>query len=172
MGPFVDFPQGQWEFSKWQGSPDRFLAAMPEDWQADFLLYLETCTERMELYAISDDDQIMAGGAVLKGLPPDMELFEKETRRFVEKGYLYIGFLFVDAAHRGQNIGSSWLKHLFKALEGQGFWLTVEDPGLIKFYEKNGFRWIGTLKQGSICEDLLVLEPNDHDNPTSNATSS
>lgn len=172
MGASVDFQQGQRRFMRWQGPPDQFLAAMPEDWRADFHLYLESCANRMELFVITDNGQIIAGGIVMNGLPPEMKLFEKDIKPFIEKGYLYIGFLFVATEYRKQNIGSTWLSHIMKMFGTQGFWLTVEDPGLITFYEKNGFRWTGTLKQGAVCEDLLVLEPNDHGNPASNPTSS
>lgn len=167
MGTSVDFHQGQRQFMQWQGAPDQFLAAMPEEWRADFRLYLESCADRMELFVITDNGQIIAGGIVMNGLPPEMKRFEKDIKHYIEKGYLYIGFLFVATEYRKQNIGSTWLRHITEAFDTQGFWLTVEDVGLIEFYEKNGFGWKGTLTQDQLSEELLVFEPyNGADNPT------
>ncbi|WP_318342902.1 GNAT family N-acetyltransferase [Flagellimonas baculiformis] len=135
---------------------------MPEEWRLDFFLYMESSMDRMELYAIMEQGHILGGGMLFKGLPPEMGIFEKEVEPFVENGHLYIGFLFVVPAYRGQNLGSTWLECI-KTLHGdKGFWLTVEEPGLIAFYEKNGFKWTATLIQGQICEELLIWEPPNH----------
>lgn len=152
---------------QWQGGADQFLTAMPEEWRADFQLYMESCADRMELFVITDDRKIIAGGIVMNGLPPEMKRFEKDIKHCIEKGYLYIGYLFVATEYRKQNIGSTWLRHITETFDTQGFWLTVEDARLIEFYEKNGFRWTGTLTQDQLSEELLVFEPSNRtDNPT------
>lgn len=159
MGPIIDFQQSKRQFLKWEGPMDKFVAAMPEDWQPDFEQYLKSSRDHMELFAITDDDQIVAGGIVFEGLPSEMKIFEVEVDSFIEKGYRYIGFLFVVPEHRKQNLGSTWL-YCVKAMQGtNGFWLTVEEPGLREFYEKNGFRWMGTLKKGRLSEELMVFDP-------------
>lgn len=159
MGSVIDFGQNNRQFLKWQGPLDQFLAAMPEEWHWDFLIYMDNVGDSMEIFAITVHEEIVGGGMVFKGLPPEMKIFEKEVEHFTEGGYLYIGYLFVVPERRGQDIGSTWLECI-KALYGhKGFWLTVEEPGLVAFYEKNGFRWIGTLKQGRIIEELLILDP-------------
>ena len=116
----------------------------------------------MELFAITDHGQMVAGGVVMEGLPLEMAAFEDELMPFIKKGYLYIGFLFVVPEYRGQQIGSKWLGHIGKFYGGKGFWLTVEEPGLVAFYEKNGFKWKATLSKGGGNEELLVLEPAEH----------
>ncbi|WP_318309258.1 GNAT family N-acetyltransferase [Flagellimonas crocea] len=162
MGTVIDFDQNGRRFLKWEKPPDQFLAAMPEEWQWDFYIYLENTVDHMELFAITEQDHILGGGMVFKGLPPEMKIFEKEVETFVERGYLYIGFLFVVPKYRGQHIGSTWLESMKALYSDKGFWLTVEEPSLIEFYEKNGFKWTGTLVQGKRSEELLTLEPSNH----------
>ncbi|MER3374609.1 MAG: GNAT family N-acetyltransferase [Allomuricauda sp.] len=160
MGPFVDFCWNHRRFFKWQGVPDRFLEAMPENWWADFHFYQEHSKDCMELFVMTEQDKIVAGGIVMEGLPPDMKIFEKRVGPFIEKGYLYIGFLFVVKEYRGQDIGSTWLRCIKGVYGANGFWLTVEEPGLIGFYKKNGFRWEESLTQGQRSEELLIFEPS------------
>ncbi|MDC6405733.1 MULTISPECIES: GNAT family N-acetyltransferase [Maribacter] len=162
MGSIIDLCQNNRQFLKWQGPLDQFLAAMPEEWHWDFFIYMDNAKDCIELFAITVDDQIVSGGMVFKGLPPEMKIFEREVEHYPENGYLYIGFLFVVPEYRGQDIGSTWLECI-RALYGEkGFWLTVEEPGLVGFYEKNGFKWTSTLKRGPIIEELLILEPLKH----------
>ena len=58
------------------------------------------------------------------------------------KGYLYVGFIFVIEERRQQNLGSIWLDNLKKMYPNQKFWLTIEDLKLDTFYVKNGFKRI------------------------------
>lgn len=162
MGTIIDFDQTGRQFLKWEGSLDEFLTGMPEEWRLDFCMYLENSVDRMELFTITEQGHILGGGMLFKGLPPEMKIFEKEVEPFVERGYLYIGFLFVVPEYRGQNIGSTWLGCIKTLYGDKGFWLTVEEPGLVSFYEKSGFKWTDTLIQGQICEELLIWEPSNH----------
>ncbi len=159
MGPLINSDQPKGQFLKWEGPLEEFVAAMPEDWWPDFQLYLEDSRDSMELFTITDYDQIVAGGMVLEALPREMKVFEIEAAPFIEKGYLYIGFLFVIPEYRRRNLGSAWLSCVKALYATKGFWLTLEEPGLREFYEKNGFRWVGTLKQGGLSEELMVFGP-------------
>jgi GNAT superfamily N-acetyltransferase len=114
----------------------------------------------MELFVITEKDRIVAGGMVFEGLPADMQVFDDDVRLYIEKGYLYIGYLFVDQAHRGKQLGSLWLTCIKGLYGGKGFWLTVEEPGLREFYEKNGFTWVKSLEKEGDSEELLLREPD------------
>ena len=60
------------------------------------------------------------------------------------QGYIYIEHFAVEPEHRGKNIGSKMLNHLFKEA-GENVLIEVEPPldqeskDRIRFYERNGF---------------------------------
>ena len=56
-------------------------------------------------------------------------------------------------------LGSKWLSLLKKQDVKQGFWLTIEEAGLKKFYEKNGFQTITESEDKENIEWLCVYEP-------------
>jgi GNAT superfamily N-acetyltransferase len=160
MGSAVGSGQHQKQFLKWEGPLDSFTAAMPDDWPPYFQQCIAESRDAMELFVITEKDRIVAGGMVFEGLPADMQVFDDDVRLYIEKGYLYIGYLFVDQAHRGKQLGSLWLTCIKGLYGGKGFWLTVEEPGLREFYEKNGFTWVKSLEKEGDSEELLLREPD------------
>ena len=102
----------------------------------------------------------MAGGIVFRSAPPNMTDFEiGEGHKYVELGFKYIGFLFVDQKYRNQALGSKWLSALKEEFPNESYWLTIEEVGLKSFYEKNGFKCVSESKDSNNQEWMFTYQP-------------
>ncbi|WP_308990496.1 GNAT family N-acetyltransferase [Mariniflexile litorale] len=135
-----------------------FFKILPEDWQEALLPFLETYKKTIKCYVFIDGNQIIAGGLVFSTCPPDMLYAVEEANSWFQKGYLYLGFIYVLEEKRGQNLGSLWLNELKKIHPKQNYWLTIEDLNLDAFYVKNGFQPIKSLYNNGVEEKLYVFE--------------
>ncbi len=143
-----------------QASSEEFFNLLPADWHNSIVPFWKDYKLNSSIYTIHQNNQLIAGGIVFNTCSPDMLYNQIEANNWLEKGYLYIGFIWVKEEYRGQKIGSKWLHFLFNKYPNQKFWLTVEEENLIEFYTKNGFKLIKTLKNGSDDEWLLSYQPN------------
>lgn len=138
--------------------PNSFFNLLPLDWQEAILPFWDKFKKSSEVYILEENDEIIAGGIVFSKCPPDLEFFKDEAREWFDKGYLYIGFIWVPENYRHQNFGSLWLKHLKMQDPNQKYWLTIEEENLRAFYEKNDFQYIKTLQNDSIKEQLFIYK--------------
>ena len=106
-----------------------------------------------------EDNQVIGGGLVFSKSPPDMWYAIDEANKWFDKGYLYIGFIFVLEEKRHQNLGSVWLNQLKAKFPNQKYWLTIEDLKLDSFYVKNDFKKVKSLFNENQEEWLYVFEP-------------
>ena len=137
-----------------------FFDLLPRDWKDAIALYWDQYSEDTSIYLLEIDGDIVAGGIVFGICPPDMLNNEQEAEKWLNDGYLYIGFVWVVEVFRNRKYGSKWLNTLIKEHPGQKYWLTIEEERLLSFYAKNGFRCIKTLRNGSDTEWLLIYEPS------------
>ena len=135
-----------------------FFKILPQDWQEGIVPFWETYKETTKGYLLIDNNKIIAGGLVFSAWPPDMLYAKDEAETWINKGYLYVGFIFVIEERRQQNLGSIWLDNLKKTYPNQKFWLTIEDLKLDAFYIKNGFKRIKTLNNNGLEEVLYTFE--------------
>jgi GNAT superfamily N-acetyltransferase len=140
-----------------------FFAMMPPDWQEIINKIWDKVKETSTIYAILEEGSILVGGILFTELLSEMTEFEFELGRpFFDLGYGYIGFLWVAENRRNEQLGSKWLSLLKKQNVKQGFWLTIEEEDLKKFYEKNGFKTIAESEDKESMEWLCVYEPLIH----------
>jgi hypothetical protein len=118
---------------------EAFFKMLPSDWKQSIVPYWSSYKDSSTIYTITLGGKIVAGGIVLKKLPPEASQLDSNYKYLFEKGYQYIGFLFVKPEMRKHHLGSEWLTLLKKATSKQRFWLTIEEESLKYFYEKNGF---------------------------------
>lgn len=140
-------------------SAETFFPILSESWQENIVPYWDQYKGNANIYGLFDGANLMAGGIVFSTCSPDMFYNPEEARNWLDKGYLYIGFLWVPEAYRGKKLGSEWLYLLIQRFPEQKFWLTVEEEDLIQFYKKNRFKLIKSLKNGEDTDWLLVYEP-------------
>ncbi|MBP0904396.1 GNAT family N-acetyltransferase [Mariniflexile gromovii] len=137
--------------------PD-FFKILPKDWQESIMPFWGTYKTTTKCYVLLENNQIMAGGLVFSTCPPDMLYAEEEANSWLQKGYLYLGFIYVLEEKRGRNLGSLWLNELKTMHPKQNFWLTIEDLNLNAFYVKNGFNYIKSLYHDGVEEGLYVYK--------------
>ncbi|MBC8769902.1 GNAT family N-acetyltransferase [Arenibacter sp. BSSL-BM3] len=143
------------------GSDGRdFFKILPKDWQDIIVPIWEDYKRGARIYVFKNDGELAAGGIVFNGAPPNMTVFEiEEGQKYVELGFQYIGFLFVDPKYRNQALGSKWLMALKVKFPNQSYWLTIEEEGLRSFYEKNGFKCVTESKDPNNPEWILIYKP-------------
>jgi len=134
-----------------------FFDVLPKDWQEVILPFWSELKASTEVYVFLEDNSIIAGGLVFSKCPPDMMYYEKEANKWFEKGYLYLGFIFVDESKRNRNLGSLWLDNVKKLYPSNGFWLAIEDENLYKFYIRNGFEKVHTIKSPEFNEESIYV---------------
>ncbi len=138
-----------------------FFKILPQDWQEIIRRIWDKVKSTSTIYAIVEEDSIIAGGIVFTEKLPEMTEFEIERGQpFFDLDYGYIGFLWVAENRRKEQLGTKWLSLLKGHNLKQGFWLTVEEENLKKFYEKNGFKTIAQSEDKENMEWLCIYEPH------------
>lgn len=131
-----------------ESNPQEFFKILPPDWQEAIVPLWNDYKSSAKIYVFKENRFIIAGGIVFSTCPPDMTSHSKEAQKWFDKGYLYIGFLFVNELYRHQRLGSLWIQCLKELMPNQNFWLVIEDENLGYFYERQGFT-----KEKSIVTD-------------------
>lgn len=122
-----------------------FKAILPEDWQLEFEAQWPQMRDRAQIWVLKDHEAIIAGGLLLKDLPPDLEACRSILLPWINPGALYIGFLYVLPERRQEGLGGFWLAAAKKE-KAVPFWLSIEDFFLQDFYKKHGFQLVGELQ--------------------------
>ena len=135
-----------------------FLDLLPQEWREILELWMKEHPSEPELYGIFGGENLLAGGAVFRSsLPPGTNHYINECLTRFAAGQAYIGFLWVSPESRGLGVGHFWLQSVLKEEKpsSRAFWLTIEDPSLVGFYSKAGFKLIKELKGEEGPEWLL-----------------
>ena len=141
-------------------NPQFFFEILPPDWRDAIVPIWEEHKGRANIYILKDGEEVVAGGIVFKGVPPNRTGFEIENgEKYIKKGYHYIGFLYVVPHRRNGALGSKWLLALKNRFPGQAYWLTTEEAGLDGFYIKNGFERVASSPDRDLPEWLFVFIP-------------
>lgn len=143
------------ELKNYTTKAELFFDMMPKDWQETIVPFWEDLKSTTKLFALMEHNAIVAGGLVFSICPPDMMYYEKDANKWFKKGYLYLGFIYVDEAKRNRNLGSLWLDNIKKFYPNKGFWLAIEDENLHKFYHRNSFEKVTTIKNKDLQEESI-----------------
>ncbi len=135
----LNHPKTAMLFKETTSDPGQFFELLPADWQAGIVPYWPDYQETARIFILEKNQETVGGGIVFSTVSPDTMAYREEAQTWLDRGYLYIAFLFVPEKFRGQQLGTKWLQSLHRQFPGQPFWLSVEDKGLVYFYEKNGF---------------------------------
>ncbi|HEX9826038.1 MAG TPA: GNAT family N-acetyltransferase [Flavobacteriaceae bacterium] len=143
------------EFKNCTAKAHLFFDMLPKDWQDAIVPFWEDLKATTQLLVLVEHEVVVAGGLVFSKCPPDMLYYENEAKKWFKKGYLYLGFIFVDETKRNRNLGSLWLDNIKKLYPNTGFWLAIEDENLHKFYDRNGFEKVATIKNEDLLEESI-----------------
>lgn len=133
-----------------------FFKFLPKDWRESIEPHWLLYKHDTKIYGLFLNNELVAGGMVFSQCSPDMLYDELEANHWFEKGYLYLGYVFVKENMRGQSLGSIWLHNIQEIDAKAKYWLTVEEEGLIDFYKKNDFKLKKSLQNNGSTEWLLV----------------
>jgi GNAT superfamily N-acetyltransferase len=134
----------------------RFFALLPDDWAIDIQPCWNDYADSSRIYALAIAQKLIGGGIVFSKPAPDTLAYVELAQTMFDRGYLYFGFLWIDPHHRGHDYGGLWLRELRRSYPGQAFWLAIEDPGLRRFYERNGFSVDQELQNNGQTEWIMI----------------
>lgn len=146
------------ELENYTSKPQQFFDILPNDWKENIVPFWESIKSTTQLFVLVENNIVLAGGLVFSKCPPDMMYYEQKAKDWFNKGYLYLGFIFVDETQRHRRLGSLWLDKIKEQFPKNGLWLSIEDENLHKFYVKNGFKRVATLNNGESKEGIYVFE--------------
>ncbi|QQS50572.1 MAG: GNAT family N-acetyltransferase [Bacteroidota bacterium] len=135
-----------------------FFQFLPSDWALEIEPYWNKYQASSQIFVLEEHNQIVAGGIVFSTLSPDTLYYGNHAQKWFQKGYLYIGFLFVCEQRRNEGLGSKWVQEVRQNLEGKKLWLAIDDYGLVNFYSKLGFELVDTLEYRNRTE-WVMAEP-------------
>ncbi|AHM58858.1 gcn5-related n-acetyltransferase [Flammeovirgaceae bacterium 311] len=139
-------------------SPEVFFSALPADWQEGIVPYWLAYEHTAKIYILESEGAVLGGGIVFSTVSPDTQpCYFEEALRWFDQGYLYIGFLWFSEQHRGKQLGTKWLQHVFELLPEQSFWLAIDDYKLSSFYTRNGFELIKKIGSQESEEWILAM---------------
>jgi GNAT superfamily N-acetyltransferase len=148
------------EIKNYTDKAQSFFKMLPKDWQENIIPFWDELKASTQVYVLMDNGALVAGGLLFSKCPPDMLYYKKEADKWFKKGYIYLGFIYVDETKRNQNLGSLWLDKVKELYPNNGFWLSIEDEKLHKFYTRNQFEKIATVKnQDSLEESIYIFNP-------------
>lgn len=145
-------------FRKLKNNPQLFFEILPQDWQEEIVPFWDDYKNDAKIYIIENSNTIIGGGIVFHKSPPDFEYFETEATTLFNNGYLYLGFIWIDAQQRNRNLGSFWLNQLKAQNVQQKYFLLTEEDYLQHFYEKNSFSRIKSVQNQDHAEWLYLTK--------------
>ena len=123
-------------------APAPFFDLLPPGWQEDIVPQWPFYQATARIFALKKQGEIHCAGIIFSTVSPDTQTYREVAQGWFDRGFLYIGFLFVPEKYRGKHYGTSWLEALEKQFPGQAFWLAIDEFGLKNFYQKNGFQLV------------------------------
>ena len=148
MEPFI--------FTSLTNHPEYFFELLPKEWQDEIVPFWEEISDKAQIYVLKADNTIIGGGIVFYKSPPHFDYFENEATIWFDKGYHYLGFIWIAENYRNNNLGSFWLDQLKILDANQPYFLLTEEAHLQHFYEKNGFKRLKSVENEDHLEWLFI----------------
>lgn len=116
-----------------------YFSILSKEWQELIIPVWKKHKTTSKIVGLYINNQLIGGGILFSKMPPYATNFEKSNAILFEKGYLYIGYIWISEKYRNKGYASAFLTLLKKENPHQKFWLTIEEGNLRYFYEQNGF---------------------------------
>jgi diamine N-acetyltransferase len=136
--------------------PNSFFNILPENWKVEITPFWEDYKNSSIIYTLEIEEMVIGGGIVFSKVSPDSQAYKRDAQQLFQRGLLYFGFLWINPEHRGNDFGSVWISELKRFHPKKKFWLSIEEEGLKKFYEKNDFKTFKEVSLPSIKEWIMV----------------
>lgn len=129
------------EFKEILNPTAEFFDFLPRDWQDELLPQWPRLLKSAKVYGLYPDnaqERIITVGIVFTQDLPQLTPYEKGIGNMLS-GYSYIGYVYTLPEYRGKGYASDWFTGLKLHFPKHNFWLTIEEPSLAGFYQKNNF---------------------------------
>lgn len=138
-----------------------FVCLLPLDWQEALAAEGNEIDHISKTLGLFRDFELIGGGMIFSSLLAGATDFEKFHADYLFKTFgNYIGFVWVRPEFRGMKLGRDWFLALFKHYPSSGFWLSIEEEGLLTFYTQLGFHSHAIHKEGKVFQEhILVYQP-------------
>jgi GNAT superfamily N-acetyltransferase len=136
--------------------PEEFFRLLPPDWSGEIEPLWHEYSDSTRIFCLAGEESVLAGGMVFSRVSPDTMAYQAFAEELFARGHLYIGFLFVRPDLRGEGLGSRWMRELIALDPATSYWLSIEDPGLSRFYRRFGFEPEAEMRVGESTEQILV----------------
>ena len=139
-----------------------FFDFLPEDWKNELFPQWIKLHVNSTVYANFENEKLVNVGIIFNDVLPKLSSAEIVAKPFF-KNALYIGYLFTHPDYRGKGIAKNWFESVKKQYPNKNFWLAIEDPGLLYFYKKLGFKKFLHPKLSTLPTQELILfyDPSD-----------
>lgn len=136
--------------------PERFFEILPADWSIE----IEPCWPEYEsdsrIYGLRENDAIIAGGIIFTSVSPDTRGYRDIAQKWFDRGYKYLGFIYVNALRRNEGLGTLWIRKVKELDTNQKYWLSIDEKGLSVFYERLGFKTAQDVQNEGAPEWILI----------------
>ena len=137
-----------------------FFDFLPLEWQQELLPQWPALLKSANVYGLFRDnaqENLITMGIVFSQDLPQLTPYEKTIKNLLS-GYSYIGYVYTLPEFRGKGYASQWFSGLKTHYPKHNFWLTIEEPALADFYQKNNFEIFSgsesLISEGEICLTL------------------
>lgn len=115
-----------------------FFSILPKEWQELIIPAWKEHQNSSKIYGLFLNNILVGGGILFDTLPPFATKIEKNNIHLFNKGYLYLGYVYISERYRNKGYASIFLTQL--KTQHRKLWLTVEEAALLYFYKQNGFK--------------------------------
>jgi len=137
--------------------PEIFFDILNEEWQLEVHELWSDYIDSSQVYVLKIHNKVMAGGIVFSKPTPDTLDYFDRAQQWFDKGYLYIGFVFVEPKERNQRLGTIWMQKIIEHLNPNPCWLAVDDRDLLSFYLKLGFTVAEEVNSNSGVKEWIMI---------------
>ncbi len=136
--------------------PAMFFDFLPKDWRMEIEPYWPKYNKKAWIYCLVENSEIIAGGIVFSEVSPDTLAYSNVARSWFDKGYLYMGFIYVKESRRNQGLGSLWIEKVKSLNQSQLYWLAIDTFSLSNFYQKLGYEVVQEVVHDGQAEWILI----------------
>jgi len=137
-------------------TPELFFDILPTDWRTEIEPFWPEYKKTSQIYGLDEEGEIIAGGIVFSSVSPDTKGYGEIAQKWLDQGYLYMGFIYVQEDRRGEGLGTLWINKVKQQDSQQKYWLAIDEYGLSNFYRKLGFSVVEEVRNGADPEWILA----------------
>ena len=126
-------------------NPLPFWNILPDDWRQEIEPVWQDYGSTASVYGLITDNELCAGLICFTTVSPDTGAYAALAQSWFDRGYYYLGFLYVPDDRRNRGYGSTLMRELFKHTPQKDYWLSIEEYSLRRYYEKLSFKYKGEI---------------------------